>query len=163
MGLKGELYVVDVSKLMPVTAHDFEKDDDTNFHIDFLTCSTNMRAWNYDIKASERSTVKVTAGKIIPALATTTAMICGLVDIEFMKLVKGLHNVGENPRDNFLNANVNLATGSAAFNVFNPEPPIMKESKTAKLAEFCSWDKIEVAGEAVEMTLDELIKVLETK
>ena len=73
--------------------------------------STNLRASNYDIKHTERSTVKVTAGRIIPALvvasadcrtgllqtteknrypeATTTAMICGLVDVEFLKLVLG--------------------------------------------------------------------------
>merc|ERR1719399_257346 len=106
-----------------------------------------MRAWNYDIKLSERSTVKVTAGKIIPALATTTAMVCGLVDIEFMKIVKGLHKKGENPSDAFFNANVNLATGSAAFNAFNPEGPIKKDSNLGSMPNFCCWDKIVVEGE----------------
>eukprot|EP00438_Fugacium_kawagutii_P032638 Skav228909 [mRNA] locus=scaffold118:117323:122190:+ [translate_table: standard] len=88
--LKAELYAVNPAELAECEAHDFEKDDDTNFHIDFLTVSTNLRASNYDIRHTERSTVKVTAGRIIPALAaTTTAMICGLVDVEFLKLVLG--------------------------------------------------------------------------
>jgi len=88
--------------------------DDLNFHIDFLTTATNMRSWNYDIKASARHTVKVTAGRIIPALATTTAMVCGLVDIEFCKLVLGLQSQGS---DMFLNSNINLGT-QTCFRVF---------------------------------------------
>jgi molybdopterin/thiamine biosynthesis adenylyltransferase len=71
--LKAELYSIDTSSLQPAYAHEFEKDDDSNFHIDFLTVATNLRAWNYDIKQSQRHAVKVTAGRIIPALATTTA------------------------------------------------------------------------------------------
>ena len=101
--LKGELYKVDSSKLQPAQPQEFEKDDDLNFHIDFLTTATNMRSWNYDIKASARHTVKVTAGRIIPALATTTALVCGLVDIEFCKLVLGLQSHGS---EKFLNSNV---------------------------------------------------------
>ncbi|CAE7536877.1 UBA1 [Symbiodinium sp. CCMP2592] len=111
--LKAELYKVDPQSLRECEAHDFEKDDDTNFHIDFLTASTNLRASNYDIKHTERSTVKVTAGRIIPALATTTAMICGLVDMEFLKIVLGMHRE-EGALDKFYNANVNLATGLQA-------------------------------------------------
>lgn len=131
--LKGDLYKIaaDTSKLQPAQPQEFEKDgksllsycfvscrlnivsncfqinvfhaDDLNFHIDFLTAATNMRSWNYNIKASARHSVKVTAGRIIPALATTTAMVCGLVDIEFCKLVLGLQSQGS---DKFLNSNV---------------------------------------------------------
>eukprot|EP00931_Biecheleriopsis_adriatica_P073771 TRINITY_DN47999_c0_g1_i1.p1 TRINITY_DN47999_c0_g1~~TRINITY_DN47999_c0_g1_i1.p1 ORF type:complete len:1238 (+),score=360.71 TRINITY_DN47999_c0_g1_i1:64-3777(+) len=158
--LKGELYGIDTSGLQECEAHDFEKDDDANFHIDFLTVGTNMRAANYDIKPSERSTVKVTAGRIIPALATTTAMICGLVDIEFMKLVLGLHKT-EGALDKFYNANVNLATGSQAMNVFRPEPAIVRKTGlSGSLAEFTSWDKEVVEG---EITLEELVNLLQTK
>jgi len=40
----------DHSSIKPIQPHDFEKDDDTNFHIDFTTACSNMRAWNYQIK-----------------------------------------------------------------------------------------------------------------
>jgi len=157
--LKGELYAFDPKGLQVCEAHDFEKDDDTNFHIDFLTIATNLRSSNYDIKRSERSHVKVTAGRIIPALATTTAMICGLVDLEFMKLVKGLHKE-ENPLDKFYNANVNLATGSQAMNVFRPEPALKLETKLAAMPEYTSWDKVEIDG---ELTLKALVEQLQTR
>ena len=92
--LVAELRGVDESILVAARPHDFEKDDDDNFHVDYLTAATNLRSWNYNIKLSERHAVKVTAGRIIPALATTTAMVCGLVDVEFCKLVMGLQNLG---------------------------------------------------------------------
>jgi len=157
--LKGELYAVDTKALLPLESHDFEKDDDSNFHIDFLTVATNMRSSNYDIKLSERAHVKVTAGRIIPALATTTAMICGLVDIEFLKIVKGLHKE-KNSLDLFYNANINLATGSQAINVFRPEPAIKLESKLEKLPEFTSWDSVEIQGET---TLKLLVEDIQNK
>lgn len=155
--LKGDLYAVNPAGLQECEAHDFEKDDDTNFHVDFLTCATNMRAANYDIKLSERAHVKVTAGRIIPALATTTAMICGLVDVEFVKLVKGLHK-GEAPLDKFYNANINLATGLQAMNVFRPEPAIKKETKLTAMPNFTSWDKLTIKG---EMSLEALVAKLQ--
>mmetsp|Transcript_22137 Transcript_22137/g.62857 ORF Transcript_22137/g.62857 Transcript_22137/m.62857 type:complete len:344 (+) Transcript_22137:3-1034(+) len=157
--MKGELYGVDPKSLLPCQVHDFEKDDDTNFHIDFLTTSTNSRAANYDIKASERAHVKVTAGRIIPALATTTAMICGLVDLEFLKLVKALHK-GEEPLEKFFNANVNLATGSLAMNVFRPEPAAKRPTKLGKMPEFTSWDKVDIEG---EISLKALVEHLQTQ
>jgi len=157
--MQGELYAFDPKSLQPLEAHDFEKDDDTNFHIDFLTVGTNLRAANYDIKRSERAHVKVTAGKIIPALATTTAMICGLVDVEFMKLVKGLHKT-EGALDKFYNANINLATGLQAMNMFRPEPAVKKESKLAALPEYTSWQKVIIQG---EMSLKQLVEHIESK
>lgn len=159
--LKAELYNVDAAKLKHAFPHDFEKDDDSNFHVDFLTVATNLRAWNYDIKLSPRHTVKVTAGRIIPALATTTAMVCGLVDIEFCKLVLGLESQG---RDKFLNSNINLAAGSGNFTTFSPDPPValetgLKEPPTS----FTSWDKIVVAsGPNQEMSVEELVNYVQS-
>jgi Ubiquitin-activating enzyme active site/ThiF family len=159
--LRSDLSSVDVSKLQRATSHDFEKDDDSNFHIDFLTIATNLRAWNYDIKQSQRHTVKVTAGRIIPALATTTAMVCGLVDIEFCKLVLGLQNMG---REKFLNSNINLAAGSGNFTTYCPDPPIeMKTGLASPLpGNFCSWDKIYIVSSTPEESVEHLVHYLES-
>jgi ubiquitin-activating enzyme E1 len=160
--LKTDLYSVDVSTLQPATAHDFEKDDDSNFHIDFLTIATNLRSWNYDIKVSQRHTVKVTAGRIIPALATTTAMVCGLVDIEFCKLVMGLQCMG---KDRFLNSNINLAAGSGNFTTYAPDPPVqLKTNLGAPHPEFySSWDKVEIASGSIgqEHSVKQLVDYIE--
>ncbi|CAF1233276.1 unnamed protein product [Didymodactylos carnosus] len=43
---------------------EFEKDDDTNFHIDFITAASNLRAKNYEIEPVERSRIKQIAGRI---------------------------------------------------------------------------------------------------
>jgi len=57
---------------------EFEKDEDSNFHVDFIYAAANVRALNYSLAPMDWLTVKLKAGRIIPALATTTAAIAGL-------------------------------------------------------------------------------------
>jgi ubiquitin-activating enzyme E1 len=64
----------------------FEKDDDTNNHIDFISTCANIRASIYNIEQKDKLTTKGIAGKIIPALMTTTSIVSGLSVLEAYKV-----------------------------------------------------------------------------
>ena len=101
---------------------EFEKDDDTNFHIDFIHATSNLRARNYKIGECDQLKTKLIAGKIIPAIATTTAMITGAVCTEIYKFVQGLDNI-----ELFKNGFINLALPLFVFS--EPIPPNKVTSK----------------------------------
>lgn len=68
----------------------FEKDDDTNAHIDYIYAAANLRAEMYRIEKTSRIHVKRIAGRIVPAIATTTACVSGLATLELIKLAQDL-------------------------------------------------------------------------
>ncbi|PIO74143.1 ubiquitin-activating enzyme E1 [Teladorsagia circumcincta] len=80
--LRAEMYrlkpLLDVESVM--------KDDDTNHHMEMITAASNLRAENYNIQPADRMKTKQIAGRIIPAIATTTATVAGLVCVEFYKV-----------------------------------------------------------------------------
>ncbi|XP_078066021.1 ubiquitin-like modifier-activating enzyme 1 [Mustelus asterias] len=129
---------------------DFEKDDDTNFHMDFIVAASNLRAENYDIPAADRHKSKLIAGRIIPAIATTTSAIVGLVCLELYKVVQG-----HRPKGAFRNGFINLAVPLFAFS----EPPPAASLKYRD-KEWTIWDRINVQGikpNGEEMTLAEFL------
>lgn len=101
---------------------EFEKDDDSNFHIDFIHAAANLRARNYKIPECEHQRTKMIAGKIIPAIATTTAMITGCVSAEIYKFVQGIDNI-----EVYKNGFINLALPLFVFS--EPIPPNKTKSK----------------------------------
>jgi ubiquitin-activating enzyme E1 len=134
-------------KIVPI---EFEKDDDSNLHMDFIVACSNLRAENYDIAPADRHKSKLIAGRIIPAIATTTSLIVGLDCIELYKLIQG-HEKLEMYRSSF----VNLAL--PFFGLSEPVAP--KKSKYYE-NEFSLWNRFDVDG---EMTLKEFIDYFKEK
>jgi len=77
-----------LNQSLKLQVEEFEKDNDENFHVDFIQAMTNVRASNYKLDEMDWITVKIKAGKIIPALATTTAAIAALQTIEIIRFLK---------------------------------------------------------------------------
>ncbi|RYH21016.1 hypothetical protein EON65_21745 [archaeon] len=96
-------------------AADFEKDDDMNFHISFVTSAANLRCDNYSIKRTDFHSCKVIAGKIIAAIATTTAAVCGLVLLELFKLLQ------QKDTDSYMSRMIGL--GAHTYTSFTADAP----------------------------------------
>lgn len=159
--LKAELLAMDLSivRQKRVKPAEFEKDDDTNHHIDWIAVASNMRAWNYYIKASSakveaahgaapaetaaaaaaasaesdewiapvtKAEARLTAGRIIPAIATTTACITGFVQVEIYKYLLG------RPLEDFREVTLDLGKNSIVQNQL-PDAKFQRSGKTSKI------------------------------
>jgi len=123
---------------------EFEKDDDTNFHMDAIAGLSNMRARNYDIGEVDKLKAKFIAGRIIPAIATTTAMATGLVCLELYKVFKGAKI------EAYRNTFANLALPLFAM----AEPIAAKQDKFKDLS-WSMWDRWILEGDfTVQQVLD---------
>jgi ubiquitin-activating enzyme E1 len=162
--LINELSIYDSSKHNPeiFKPHEFEKDQDENFHIDFIHSCSNLRAENYTIQICDRQKTKMIAGRIIPAIATTTASITGLVALQIYTLLQT--NKIEFMRNVFMNLAVNL------FVLTEPSEKVVQRDKDfdpillgpvkAIPDKWSVWDKIVVDG---PMTIKQFINHINEK
>eukprot|EP01063_Lacrimia_lanifica_P031634 TRINITY_DN5260_c0_g1_i1.p1 TRINITY_DN5260_c0_g1~~TRINITY_DN5260_c0_g1_i1.p1 ORF type:complete len:1052 (+),score=491.14 TRINITY_DN5260_c0_g1_i1:62-3157(+) len=135
---------------------EFEKDDDTNHHIDFITACSNLRARNYKIPEADRNRTKQIAGKIIPAMVTTTALVTGLVGFELFKVLQKGRKI-EDFKNAFLNLAIPFVTlsepGKAPENTYgNPDAP----------TKWTLWDRFDV-DEGKDITLAQFIDLFEER
>lgn len=159
--LEKELRTLQLNRSGKWNLIEFEKDDPTNYHIEQVGSVSNLRARNYKIEEVDNFKVKLIAGKIIPAIATTTAMVVGAVGIEITKKILKHKN------ELFKNSFMNLALPLWVFS--DPLPPIENEDKAydeillgpvkAIPPKFTIWDKIEVKG---PLTIKEFRNFFET-
>ncbi|MCO5581805.1 hypothetical protein L7F22_035694 [Adiantum nelumboides] len=134
-----------------LTPIDFEKDDERNFHVEFVSAAANLRAQNYGIPLSDLLQARLVGGRAIPSVVTATSVIGGMMCLELYKLVL------QKPLECFKHSYVNLAVPfiataepiRAIVNRVerNDRPPLL----------WTLWDKFEMScvGMSLETFLQE--------
>lgn len=134
--------------LTGLKALEFDKD---SYHVNFVHAASNLRARNYGIKEKSKHFIRGIAGRIIPAIATTTAVVSGLACIEIIKW--GLR--GDN-KEIYRNTYLDLATPFLAQTEI-VGPADMFYSKKGEKEKFNIWSRLEFG----DGTLEEVVKRIE--
>ena len=141
------------NKLKPLTSVEFEKDDDTNFQIDLIYAMSALRCRNYKLEIMDWITVKIKAGRIIPALATTTSSIAALQAVELVKIAKN------SPIEEYRNSFLNLAIPSLSSSEPGACPKnIIRDGLSTTL-----WDRWEISLDKENCCIKNLFDVLKNK
>jgi ubiquitin-activating enzyme E1 len=114
----------------------FNKDNnETNYHIYFIQACSNLRASNYNINEIDYNQTLIKAGKIIPAVPTSTSSVAGFLCLQIYSLLQT--DDIEYLKDSIMD----LSTKELL--VTNPFPPDYIESNIELFNnKFTVWDKI---------------------
>lgn len=135
-----------IAPIPALQATEFEKDDDGNSHIDFIHFAGMLRARAYGITLVDRLESKRVAGRIVPAMVTTTAAITGLMLMQLMRLAHQSEGKPAFSLESFQEAQLDLATNLLAL--AEPQPPKATRSVAGKFRAipegFTVWDQFEI-------------------
>ncbi|XP_011617690.1 ubiquitin-like modifier-activating enzyme 6 [Takifugu rubripes] len=140
------------SERLQMNPQQFEKDDDNNGHVDFVASASALRARVYSIEPADRLKTKRIAGKIIPAIATATAAVAGLVALELIKVV------GCQEFESFRNCFFNLAIPVVVLT----EPAKVKKTMIRSNIYFSIWDCWTILGHE-DFTLSDFMNAVREK
>ncbi|VUZ49084.1 unnamed protein product [Hymenolepis diminuta] len=136
----------------------FDKDNEEDGHVDFISAAANLRAVMYGLPLTDRYEVKRIAGRIIPAIATTTATVAGLVSLEVLKYIcfsgDGIDSsknecLASEARNNF----INLSLPS----VLSVKPGFCDVTKLPNGESFTIWDRWDYRLPSRKTTVQEFI------
>ena len=88
----------------------FDKDIDDNQHLQLIMTISNIRAQIYGIDTLDYLGIKLISGRIIPAIASTTALITGIGTMELIKYIKFGKDITQ--RDHYSNMGLNMYISS---------------------------------------------------
>merc|ERR1712038_1729125 len=135
-----------------------EFDKDIDEHMLFVTACSNLRALNYSIPTEDTHRSRAIAGRIIPAIATTTALVTGLICLEMYKIIGTPRK--EPTLDSFKNGFLNLAIPFITLS----EPTAPAKTKAllkGKEWNWTAWDSLDVSKG--DITLGELMEHFKTE
>ncbi|KAM3082441.1 E1 ubiquitin-activating protein uba2 [Clarireedia jacksonii] len=109
----------------------FDKDDEDT--LDFVTASANLRSLVFGIETKSRFDIKQMAGNIIPAIATTNAIVAGLCVLQSFKVLRGDYS---NSKEIFLSPFApERLLASDRIRTPNPDCPVCSVAQTRLLVD----------------------------
>jgi ubiquitin-activating enzyme E1 len=130
-----DIVLPDNSSFKNIVLKPEEFDKDNIIHVNFITASSNLRAINYSIPPITFQETKGIAGRIIPAIATTTSVVSGLIVLEILKY---MINSNEDKIEKYRSSYINLADTSLVYS-----EPIAAGTTLVGGQEINIWTKFE--------------------
>lgn len=161
----GDTEAEEILKVLPMPSdipgfqfQPIEFDKDIDEHMLFVTACSNLRALNYSIPTEDTHRSRAIAGRIIPAIATTTALVTGLICLELYKIVGTSRKKLE--IDALKNGFINLATPFMTLS----EPTAPAKTKSVlkgKEWTWTSWDSLDM--DTGDITMGEFMEHFENE
>ena len=117
----GVVLIRECAALLERNYRSLTMDKDVDSHASFVTFAANVRAATYGIPRETKSGVRKLAGRIVPALITTTAMVTGMATIELFKRFICLERSGDRHGGTIAAAGVTTGTPPSPTAAVGPE------------------------------------------